>query len=139
MLEIIQAIASKMNKSEREIFLKFVMLTGITEVVSQVTRYNKIFEVGSVHLIHRKITILLVNRDTPERRRGLLKTAPSWNGNCLDQVLFYGSMGNVSPPILILLQGLMVFVPDSGRWKKRFLVSQSFETSALRTNGVTVG
>jgi hypothetical protein len=55
-------------------------------------------EVGSLHLIHGRITTLPVGRDTRERLSGLSEAAPSQNGNRPDQVLFYGFMGNVRPP-----------------------------------------
>ena len=56
------------------------------------------FEDGSLRLTHGKITILPLDRDTPERQRGLLEVAPFRNGSRPDQDLFYGFMGNVSPP-----------------------------------------
>jgi hypothetical protein len=65
------------------------------------------FEVGSLHLIHGKITILLVDRDTVERQRGLSEATPSLIGNRLDQDRFYGFTGNVSPPTSTLFQVLM--------------------------------
>ena len=122
-LEIIQEIASEMNKSKRQIFSSNLpLLTGITEIVWQVTSYRKMFEDGSLRLTHGKITILPLDRDTPERQRGLLEVAPFRNGNRLDQDLFYGFMGNVSPPTSTHSQGLIVFTPDSGRRKECSLV-----------------
>ena len=53
-----------MNKSKRQIFHQLALLTGMTEIVWQVTSYSKMFGVGSLHLIHGKITILPVARDT---------------------------------------------------------------------------
>ena len=111
-----------MNKSKRQIFHKLALLTGITEIVWQVTSYSKMFGVGSLHLIHGKITILPVARDTPEQQRGLLEEAFFRNGKVPDQDLFYGSMGSVSTPVPTLPQGLMVFIPDSGSRKERSLV-----------------
>ena len=111
-----------MNKSKRQIFHKLVLLTGITEIVWQVKSYSKMFGVGSLRLIHGKITILRVARDTPEQQRGLLHVTPFWNGKIPDQDLFYGFMGSVSPPATTLPQGLMVFIPDSGSRKERSLV-----------------
>jgi hypothetical protein len=80
------------------------------------------FEDGSLHLIHGKITILPVDRDTPERHRGLFQVALFRNGNRPDQDLFYGCMGSVSPLTPTPSQGLMGFTPDSGRGKERSLV-----------------
>jgi hypothetical protein len=96
--------------------------TGITEVVSQVTRYSKMFEVGSLHLIRGKITILPVNRDKLEWQHGLSEAARSRNGNRPNQVPFYGFMGNVSALIPMLSQELMLFLTDSGCGKERSLV-----------------
>ena len=80
------------------------------------------FEDGCPRLIHGKITILPLDRDTWEQRRGLLEEAFFRNGNRPDQDLFYGFMGNVSPPTRTLLQRLMIFTPDSGRRKECSLV-----------------
>jgi hypothetical protein len=107
------------------------LLTEVTEIIWQVTSYSTMFEVGSPHLIHGKTTILPVDHDTPELRRGLLKAVPSRNGNLLDQDPFYGFMGNVSPPTSTLFQGLMAFAPDSRRGKECPLVSQSFDIFVL--------
>ena len=93
------------------------MLTGIAKVVWQVTIYKKIFEVGSLHLIHGKTTISPVDRGTPEQQHGLPKAAPFRNGNRPDQVPFYGFMGNVSPPTRTLSRRLMVFPPIAGAGK----------------------
>jgi hypothetical protein len=62
------------------------------------------FEVGSLHLIHGKITTLPVGRDTLERQSGLSEAAPSRNGKRPDQVRFYGFMENVRPPTPTLSQ-----------------------------------
>jgi hypothetical protein len=83
--------------------------TGVTEVVSQVTSYSKIFEAGSLHPIHGKITISPVHRDTLEQQHGFSKATPSLNGNRPIQVRFYGFMGNVSPRIRTVSQRLMDF------------------------------
>jgi hypothetical protein len=82
----------------------------------QATSY-KMFEVGSLHLIHGKITTLPVNRDTRERLSGLSKALPSQNGNRPDQVRFYGFTGNVRPPTPALSKGLMVFSLIAGAGK----------------------
>jgi hypothetical protein len=54
-LEMIQQMASEMNKSKRQYFLKLSLLTRIAEILWQVISYNKMFEVGSLPLIHGKI------------------------------------------------------------------------------------
>ena len=120
---MIQEIASEMNKSKRQIFHKSTLLTKITEVIVQMTSYTIMFKDGSHRLIHGKITILPVNRDTRERHRGLLEVAFFRNGNRPDQDFFYGFMGSVSPPTTTLSQGrLMNFTPDSGSRKEHSLV-----------------
>ena len=111
-----------MNKSKRQIFCKLALLTGITEIVWQVTSYSKMFEVGSHRLIHGKTTILPVDHDTPGRQRGSLQVAPFQNGSRPGQDPFYGSMGNVSLPTSIFSQGVTIFTPDSGRGKERSFV-----------------
>ena len=82
---------------------------GIAEVVWQVTSYNKMFEVGSLHLIHGRTTISLADRDTAERQRGLSEVVPSRNGSHPIQVLFYGFMANVSSPTLYAFVGTDCF------------------------------
>jgi hypothetical protein len=120
---MIQQMASEMNKSKRQIFRKLAPLIGITEVVSQVTSYSKMFEIGSLHLILGKIRILPADRDTAERQRGLSEVTPSWNGNRPGQVHCCGFMGSVSPPTPTLSHGVMMPPPpDSGRRKERALV-----------------
>jgi hypothetical protein len=89
------------------------------------------FEGGSIHLIHGKTTISPVNRDTPERQHGSSKAAPLRIGKPPNQVLFYGFMVNVSSSVPMFSQGLIIFPPDSGRWKKCYLVGQSFDISHL--------
>ena len=111
------------------------LLTGITEAVRQVTSYSKRFEVGSVHLIRGKTTISPVDRDTPERQHGLPKAAPFRNGNRLDQVPFYGFMGNVSIHTSAFAQAHS-FSSDSGCRKECFLVSKSFDVFVLKANSV---
>jgi hypothetical protein len=75
------------------------------------------FEIGFLHLIHGKITILPVDRDTPELQRGLSEAAPSRNGNHPDPDPFYGFMGNVSPLTPSLLQGLTISLLIAGAGK----------------------
>jgi hypothetical protein len=80
----------------------------------------KMFEDGSLHLIRGKITILPLDRDTPERHRGLLRVALFRNGNCPDQDLLCGFMANVSPSTPTALQGLMVSPLIAGAGKSVF-------------------
>jgi hypothetical protein len=107
-------------------------MIGITEAIWQVTSYRKMYEVGSVHLIRGKITISLVDRDTPEQRHGFSKAGSSRNGNYPNQVHFYGFMANVSRPTLMLSRS-DVFSADSGRGQERSLVCHFFDISVFRT------
>ena len=100
-----------MNKSKCEIFIKLSLLIGIAEVVWQMTSYSKMFEVGSLHLIHGRTTIPPADRDTAERQRGLLEVAPFRNGRHLVQGPFYGSMENVSSPTLYAFAGTDYVTP----------------------------
>ena len=130
-----QEITSEMNKLKRQIFRELALLTGVTDIVWQVTSFRTMFEVGSLRLIHGKITILPVDRDTPEQQRGLLQVAPFRNGNLPDQDLFYGFMGSVSPPTLTLLPGLMISLLIAGAGKSVFWYVDLliFPSSSLRT------
>jgi len=92
----------------------------MTKIVWQVTSYRKMFKIGSLRLIPGKITILPVDRDTPERQPGLLQVALFRNGNLPDQDLFCGFMANVSPPTPTALQGLMVSPLIAGAGKSVF-------------------
>ena len=58
-----------------------------------------------------------MDRDTLEQLRGSSEVAPSRNGNCPDQIPFYGFMGNVRTITLALSQELMVFPSIAGAGK----------------------
>jgi len=77
-------------------FLTLAVLTGSTEIGLQATNCREIFEIGSLLLIHGKITTLLASRATKGRRRGSSKATCSRNGKHPGQVPFFGSTGNVS-------------------------------------------
>jgi hypothetical protein len=109
---------------------------GIAEVVWQMTSYSKMFEVGSLHLIHGRTTISPADRDTAERQRGLSEAAPSRNGRHPVQVLFYGFMENVSSQPFTLSQGLIALPFNSGCRKERHLVCQPSAIYVSRTNSV---
>jgi hypothetical protein len=101
------------------------LLTGITEIVRQVTSCKEIFNVGCHRLIHGKITTLPADRGIAEPESGSLKGIRSPNGRLLEWVQFYGSMANVScRPAVTLSPRLMDFplTASSGIWKKRALV-----------------
>lgn len=90
------------DKLKRQISLmNLPLLVGITEAIWQVTSCSKIFEIGSRHLIHGRITTSPANHGTPERRLGLSKATPFKTGNRLDQAVFFGFMGNVSCPLAL--------------------------------------
>ena len=90
---------------------------GIAKVVWQMTRYSKMFEVGSLHLIHGRVTISLADPDSAERQSGLSEAAPSRNGRHLAQVLIYGFMENVSSPTFTLSRGLIALPLIAGAGK----------------------
>ena len=64
------------------------------------------FEDGSLRLTHGKITILPLDRDTPERQRGLLEVAPFRNGSRPDHLPVswtgYSAFGRADPGYLPL-------------------------------------
>jgi hypothetical protein len=71
-------------------------LTGISEIVRQVTNYSKTFSTGYCHLILGRTTTSPASRATPGLQRGLLRETLSWNGKRLiPRVPLYGYMGNV--------------------------------------------
>jgi hypothetical protein len=71
-------------------------VTGNPETIWQVISCRMIFEAGSPLLIHGKTTTSLAGLDTPGPRIGSFKAIPFQNGNCPDQVPFFGFTGNVS-------------------------------------------
>ncbi len=90
------------------------------------TSYGEIFEIGSLPLIHGRITTLPVNRTSKGPRRGLFKATCSLNGKHPNGAPFFGSMGNVSClPVLIRPERLMFFRLPSGRRKECSLVRLS--------------
>src|SRR6266566_2829953 len=109
---------------------------GIAEAIWQMTSYSKMFEIGSLHLIHGRTTISPADRDTVERQRGLSEAAPSRNGRHPVQVLIYGFMENVSFPTLYAFPGLIALPLGSGCRKERHLVYQPSAIYVLRTNSV---
>jgi hypothetical protein len=111
-----------MNKLKRQLFPHVAISAGITEIVWQVTSCSKIFEIGSLPPIHGKITTLPVGLGTLGPGRGSFKATCSQNGRPLDQIPFYGSMGNVSCRPALTHSRLMVFPFRSGRRKECTLV-----------------
>jgi hypothetical protein len=67
-------------------------------IVWQVTSCSRIFENGSLPLIHGRITTLLANRATKGLRRGSFTATRSQNGNRPNRVPFFGSTANVGFP-----------------------------------------
>jgi hypothetical protein len=101
------------------------LLTGITDIVWQVTSCSEIFSVGFHRLIHGKITTSPANRGIAELESGSFKGKRSRNGRHLERDRFYGSTANVSRhPAVTLSQTLMDFRLrySSWIWKKRALV-----------------
>ncbi|SRR6266851_6805592 len=84
-----------MNRSKRQLFISLTMLPiRNTETVSQVTRYNKTCEIGSLHLIHGKITTSLKNL-TLGPPPGSSSATPSRSGSSLVQAPSYGFTENL--------------------------------------------
>jgi hypothetical protein len=99
------------------------LLPESAEIVWQVTSYREIFDVGSLLLIHGKITILPSNRGIAGRQHGSFKATYSRNGKYPEQVPSYGSTGNVRcHPAFNPSQRLMVFPLRSGLWEECTLV-----------------
>jgi len=94
-VEILHEVASDMNKLKRELVLTLPLLAEITVIAWQVTSCSKISAIGSLLLIHGKITTLPGHRITQGRRRGSLMASRSQNGNRRRRVPFFGSMENV--------------------------------------------
>ena len=90
-----QKLSSDINKSKCGFSVNVAVTSETTEIVWQVTSCSKIFKVGSLRLIHGRITTLPVNHDTPGPQRGSFMVRRSRNGNRVDRVPFYGFMGNV--------------------------------------------
>ena len=89
-------VASDLNKTKREPFLMLYQLTGITEIVQQVTDYRKIFSGGYHHLTPGRTIMLPANRAIAGLQSGLYGATLFRNGERLKfLVRFYGSMGNV--------------------------------------------
>ena len=71
-------------------------LTGITEIVQQVTAYRKIFSVGYHHLIPGKIIMQPAIHAIPGLQSGSFMATRFQNGERPKSgVHFYGSMANV--------------------------------------------
>jgi hypothetical protein len=87
-------IVSDVNRSKRQL-LMLRLLTGLTDIVWQVMKWKRMFDFGSPHQIHGKITTLLMNHATERPGRGSSKVTPSRNGSGPGQALFYGFMENV--------------------------------------------
>jgi hypothetical protein len=68
--EIMQRVASGLNRSKRQSNLILQWLAGITEIVLQVTTYNKIFSSGYRHLILGRTTTSPANYATVALQRG---------------------------------------------------------------------
>jgi hypothetical protein len=94
-VEILHEVASDMNKLKRELALSLPLLAEMTVTAWQVTSYSKTSAIGSLLLIHGKITILPGNRIIQGRRSGSFMATRSQNGNRCRRVPFFGSMENV--------------------------------------------
>jgi hypothetical protein len=95
MIEVMQDIAGKINKSQREL-CRITDITGWnTESPLQATSCSETLESGFLPQIPGKTTTPLANRTTKERRHGLSRAILSPNGNRWVRIPCYGFMGNV--------------------------------------------
>src|SRR5438445_531983 len=92
---MLHELASDINKLKRRLST-FLLVIKVSENVWQAISYRMIFEAGSHPPIHGKITTSHANLGTTEPRIGSFKARRSLNGNCPDQVPFFGSTVNVS-------------------------------------------
>jgi len=123
MAEILHEVASDMNKLKRELVLTLPLLAEITVIAWQVTSCSKISAIGSLLLIHGRITILPGHRITQGRGSGSLMATRSQNGDRRRRVPFFGSMENVGClPALMDSWTLIVISFRSGRRKECTLV-----------------
>ena len=86
-----------------------------TETVSQVTRYNKTCEIGSVHLIHGKVTTSLKNLTILGPPPG----SSSRNESSLVQAPSYGFTKNLGVSNPYTFEGADTFCFCSGRAEDR--------------------
>jgi hypothetical protein len=100
----------------------------MTEIVWQATAYTKIFLHGYHRLILGRTIISPANHATASLHHGSFRATRSQNGKRLRlRVLFYGFMENVRYRSFYPFAETEVFPFRSGRRKKRFLVSQTFD------------
>jgi hypothetical protein len=101
-------------------------MTGITEIIRQVTSYRKIYSVGYHHLILGRTINLPANLATPGLQRGSSKEARSPNGKRpRHRIPLCGFTENVRQfPALTPLETNFILPFRSGCGKKRFLVRQ---------------
>ena len=94
-VEIMQKLASDINKSKRQPFID-VAISGIAEILWQVTNWSRIFEDGCHRPTHGRTTTLPASHATVGLRHGSFRTTRTRNGKHLrPRVPFYGFMGNV--------------------------------------------
>src|SRR6267142_2840368 len=94
MIEIMHDNLNELNESQRELFVLPSRCWKI-ETVSQARSHKERLECGFLLQIPGKITTLLANPTTMGRRNGSSMAMPSYNGNLLVQIRFYGFMENV--------------------------------------------
>ena len=96
-LGTIQQVSSDISKSKRQSFLNVRFLTGIAEIVWQVTRKKRKCEVGYHRQTLGETIVLPVNRATVVPQHGSFRATRSLNGKHPRlTVPFFGFMGNVS-------------------------------------------
>jgi hypothetical protein len=88
-------VLNELNESQRELFFLPMSRVRKIEAVSQERSLRARLETGFLLQTRGKITTVLANRTTTERRDGSLRLILSQNGNLLVQIRFYGFMENV--------------------------------------------
>jgi hypothetical protein len=122
-------MASDKSKLKRQLFLTFAIPYRNIEIGRQVTSCREIFEIGSLRLIHGKITKFPTNRASKGPQHGSFKETRSRNGKRRDQIRFCGSMGNVSCRLVLALSQRLIASPSvagSGKSVLWYVVNSIF-------------
>ena len=96
------ATGGRANKQDQSFVLSIHCphRTLILNLLSQATSYKGTFELGYLLQTHPQTIILLVNRITAERPRGLSKATPSKNGNRQARFSGFTAIVSISHPFL---------------------------------------
>src|SRR5260221_6354722 len=102
--------------------------SGIIRIVWQVTKCNKIFEIGCLRPTHGKTITLPADRSTVGQGHGSSEATRSQNGRHLDRVLFSGSLGNVSYHLALTLSQMLIIFPGLQQARVSVLWCVNFST-----------